>query len=283
MSWWHEPSTKDAFVLSWVSTIITIVFAITGIAYYKTSGSAMCLVFGLENLVDFLSSLVVLWRFWAKGKMTREREKTLKRRELRASMAISLILMLLGMGVIGTSSFDIAIGPGAGYNLDVVLAMAGTSLFCFGGLALFKFQYANAMASESLYKDGVCSLIGTILAAALFTNTLIIRRRPAIWWLDPVVAMICGFSALFLGCHSIFVAWKHRRVPILQLSWWLMSRGDGKTYGKTRTSREDEKDDDDDDENDDESDGEETPAIQMTKKKAVEKADGSTKLSNEIV
>jgi hypothetical protein len=62
-----------------------------------------------------------------------------------------------------------------------------------------------------------------------------------------------------------------------------MSRGDGKTYGKTRTSREDEKDDDDDDENDDESDGEETPAIQMTKKKAVEKADGSTKLSNEIV
>ena len=177
----------------------------------------MCLVFGLENVVDFLSSAIVLWRFWASGKMTRERERTLKRREVRASMAISLILMLLGMGIIASASYDITLGPDRNHdsdNLDMILGMAGTSFFVFGCLAIVKFQFANALSSESLYKDGVCSLIGSILAAAIFTNTLIIRQRPKIWWIDPIVAMVCGFAALFLGFHSIFVAWKVRRVPV---------------------------------------------------------------------
>eukprot|EP00531_Pseudo-nitzschia_arenysensis_P002751 CAMPEP_0116126710 /NCGR_PEP_ID=MMETSP0329-20121206/6471_1 /TAXON_ID=697910 /ORGANISM="Pseudo-nitzschia arenysensis, Strain B593" /LENGTH=291 /DNA_ID=CAMNT_0003620799 /DNA_START=284 /DNA_END=1159 /DNA_ORIENTATION=- len=234
MSCWSEPNSKHAFLLSWVSTIITVAFAITGVVYYVTTGSAMCLVFGLENFVDFLSSVVVLWRFWASGKMTKEREKILKRRDLRASMAISIIMIVLGMGIIATSSHDIAAGPEENtHDLEIVLAMAGTSVFVFGILSLFKFQYANALSSESLYKDAVCSLIGTVLGAALFTNTLIIRRKPEIWWLDPGVAMICGFTALFLGFNSMYVAWRVRRVPIFALSWWTMSRGDGKPYRKS--------------------------------------------------
>jgi len=282
MSCWKEPNSKHAFVLSWISAIITIVFAATGIVYYSSSGSIMCLVFGMENVVDFLSSVVVLWRFWASGKMTKEREKTLKRRELRASMSISLILMLLGIGVIATSSYDIAIGPGIGHDLDIILGMAGTSVFVFGSLALFKFQYANALASESLYKDGVCSLIGTILAAALFTNTLIIRSKPQIWWLDPCVSMICGFAALFLGCHSIFVAWKYRRLPIFSLSWWMMSRGDGKPFGKSPPQPAWERNDGDEDDNNDNED-EDTTATRLKNKTELEMKETPTNLSNEMV
>ena len=37
MACWKEPNSKNAFVLSWVSTIVTIVFAVTGILYYKVS------------------------------------------------------------------------------------------------------------------------------------------------------------------------------------------------------------------------------------------------------
>lgn len=274
MSCWNEPNNKNAFVLSWVSTFVTIVFAIIGIVYYMATGSTMCLVFGLENVVDFLSSVVVLWRFWASGKMTKEREKTLKRRELRASMAISFIMMILGMGIISTSSHDIAVGPdGNSHDLDIVLVMAGMSVFVFGCLSVFKFQYANALVSDALYKDGVCSLIGAILGAALFTNTLIIRGKPQIWWLDPAVAMICGFVALWFGCHSIFVAWKLRRVPILSLSWWLMSRGNGK-YG-TRPPRESSEDDEIDDGQDQ---GDKTDT-----ENEVEMKGTSTNLSNEIV
>jgi hypothetical protein len=202
----------------------------------------MCLVFGLENFVDFLSSVVVLWRFWASGKMTKEREKNLKRRDLRASMAISVIMIILGIGIIATSSAEINAGPEANtHDLGIVLGMSGTSVFVFGCLSFFKFQYANALSSESLYKDAACSLIGTILGAALFSNTLLIRRIPQIWWLDPLAAMLCGFAALFLGFHSMYVAWKIRRVPIFALSWWTMSRGDGKPYRKSERQGNDAK------------------------------------------
>jgi len=103
MSIWKEPNSKSAFYLSWVSTICTLAFGCFAIVSFFVTGSALCLVFGLENTVDFLSSVVVLWRFYAPGNMTKERETVLKRRELRASMAISLILIVLGAGVIATS------------------------------------------------------------------------------------------------------------------------------------------------------------------------------------
>eukprot|EP00536_Pseudo-nitzschia_multiseries_P007960 jgi/Psemu1/305348/fgenesh1_kg.193_\ len=185
----------------------------------------MCLVFGLENCVDFLSSVVVLWRFWVSGEMTKEKEKELKRREIRASMAISGILMLLGFGVISTSTYDIVQGPETKHEMDFVLFMSGISVVIFGILCVFKFHYANKLSSESLYKDGVCSLLGTMLASALLVNTMIIEKKPEVWWLDPCVAMICGVTAMFIGVHTLVFAYRIQRVPIFSLSWWLMSRG----------------------------------------------------------
>ena len=198
----------------------------------------MCLVFGLENIVDFLSSAVVLWRFWASGTMTLEKEKTLKRRELRASMGISITMILLGMGTISTASFDLAEGPNMSDELDVVLVLAILSVIVCGALAAAKFQFAKCLKSESLYKDGICSMIGTALAAALLMNTILIREMPQFWWADPAFSMVCGFFALFLGVHSLYVAWKIRRIPIFSCSWWMMSRGDGKTVEKAPASEE---------------------------------------------
>lgn len=232
MGIWHEPSSKNAFQLSVVSVLLTMVAAIIGIVYYVTQGSVLCLVFGLENVVDWLSSVVVLWRFYAPGKLTQEREDILRKREVRASTAISFILVLLGMGVIGTAAYDLKYGAESEYDMKLVIGIAFSSILIFGTLTILKFHYSRQLDSESLYKDGFCSLIGTVLAVALFVNTLVIRANPDLWWLDPFVAMVCGFAALTVGMHSIVVLCK-RRVPICQPSWWLMSRGDGKDAPKT--------------------------------------------------
>mmetsp|Transcript_24369 Transcript_24369/g.57366 ORF Transcript_24369/g.57366 Transcript_24369/m.57366 type:complete len:279 (+) Transcript_24369:129-965(+) len=276
-SFWTKPNSKHAYYLSWISTILTVVFAIVGISYYESTGSVMCLVFGLENIVDFMSSVVVLWRFWASGTMTLEKEKTLKRRELRASMAISISMMILGIGTIATSSFDLAEGANLSDELDVVLILAILSVTVCGSLAYAKFHYAKCLNSESLYKDGVCSVIGTILAAALLVNTLIIRKMPHLWWADPSVSMICGFAALFLGIHSIYVAWKIRRIPVFSCSWWLMSRGDGKTYDKPPRSEISEESDGDDVEDDD------AVVVDDGDAEAVKKGEESTTSLSEVV
>ena len=149
-------------------------------------------------------------------------------------MGISFILMLLGIGVVVTAADDIVGGAESYYDMQVVLAIAFFSIIIFGALAIVKFRFANRLSSASLSKDAICSLIGTILAASLFVNTLIIESVPSIWWLDPAVAMILGFVAFGIGLHAVVIASCVQGLPIFTIHWWLVSQGDGMDEMKGR-------------------------------------------------
>eukprot|EP00934_Nitzschia_sp_Nitz4_P002362 Nitzschia sp. Nitz4//scaffold13_size275219//40925//41728//NITZ4_000845-RA/size275219-processed-gene-0.128-mRNA-1//-1//CDS//3329535927//2362//frame0 len=226
-AWWSEPTSKHAFILSWFSVVLTALAVVGGLVTFNITDSALCLVFGLENIVDFLSSVVVLWRFYCPGEVTKEREDFLHKREKRASMAISFIMVLLGLGVMASAGDDLATGPEGDSDLSYVAAVSFISIFVFGGLTLIKFRYANKLSSASLYKDGQCSLIGTVLSIGLLVTTLIVEQDSGIWWLDPVFALICGFVALVLGVHAIVVASCFQGLPIFTMQWWFISQGDG--------------------------------------------------------
>jgi hypothetical protein len=192
-------------------------------------------VYGLENAVDVLSSVVVAWRYWAPGKITPEREELLKKREVRASTAISYILILLGIFVIGSASADLSRGyPDVEQEeMKAVFIISFFSFITFTVLTVFKFHYARVLDSDSLYKDGLCSLIGTVLSGALFVNTFIIRSKPSLWWVDPFVALFCGMAALFFGVQSLWVLWRTKGVPIFSLTWLFTSRGDDDKEGSS--------------------------------------------------
>ena len=102
------------------------------------------------------------------------------------------------------------------------------SIFIFGSLAFVKFGYASKLGSTSLRKDGLCSLIGTVLALGLFGTTFLVEKVPSIWWLDPVFATLCGAAALVLGLHAIYVTRFAQGLPIFSISWWVVSPGVGK-------------------------------------------------------
>jgi hypothetical protein len=142
-------------------------------------------------------------------------------------MAISIILMLLGVGVILTAAHDLTEGAEASDDLRQVIAIAFFSIFIFGTLCVIKFRYAARLSSASLYKDGICSLIGTVLAVALFINTLIIDHAPNRWRLDPVVAILCGIGSLAYGSQAVVEASCVQGLPIFSCTWWMMSEGDG--------------------------------------------------------
>lgn len=63
-SWWGNPTAHHAYVLSLFSTCVTTTAAITGIVVYVMTGSSLMLSYGLENAVDLVSDLVVVWRFY---------------------------------------------------------------------------------------------------------------------------------------------------------------------------------------------------------------------------
>jgi len=93
---------------------------------------------------------------------------------------------------------------------------------------VYKFQYSVKLNSPSLYKDGVCSLIGTILAIALFVNTLIIESAHEAWWIDPVVAICAGVGSILFGLYGVCTGYFRDKLPLLSCRWWFASHGAGK-------------------------------------------------------
>jgi len=92
MKFLTEPTIYDAYVLSWVSMVCTILAFFAGLAISVITGSAATLGYSLENAVDTFSSALVLWRFWGGG--TTVPEKELELREKVNHNSKSLILKL---------------------------------------------------------------------------------------------------------------------------------------------------------------------------------------------
>jgi hypothetical protein len=104
--------------------------------------------------------------------------------------------------------------------------VAFVSIFIFGILSIFKFHYGTYLESPSLYKDGICSLIGAVLAGALFVNTLIIDEHPGVWWIDPLVSFGAGTAAIVIGGRAVWAARYEEHLPILNFSWWMLTQGE---------------------------------------------------------
>jgi divalent metal cation (Fe/Co/Zn/Cd) transporter len=203
-------------------------FCVILIFAQKASGSSLVLCFGLENLVDTFSSLIVLWRFYCPNGIDAEREVVLKKREKRASIAISIVLAILGMMIMVAAIYDFRLGPNAEEdNLKMLITISFFSIGIFGVLTVIKYHYSVELQSASLNKDGFCSLIGTMLSASLFVNTLLYMHTKSAWWLDPFVATIAGLASLFIGLRASYIAYVVQGIPILNPKWWVTSTGDG--------------------------------------------------------
>lgn len=221
VTWWTDPNGRHAYVLSWMSLIITFSAAIGGIIASVKLNSSLMLVYGLENVVDFISSAIVLWRFFLPAP-TPLQEARLKAREKRASIGISLVLALLGGGTVITASEDFASGQEDLEDLYSLYYVSFFSTIIFGVLALIKFHYATKLGSPSLRKDGVCSAIGGVLAASVFISTVLaVSTEGDLWWLDPLIAIICGLGSLIYGLYGIYKAYVIDGHPVCTLRWWI--------------------------------------------------------------
>ncbi|KAL7478491.1 hypothetical protein ACHAW6_004252 [Cyclotella cf. meneghiniana] len=217
--WWHEPDAQDAFWMSWVSLLFTAVAAIGGLIGFKKTDSTLILTFGLENLVDFASSVIVLWRFYCPRGCDDAQTEKLKQREERASVAISMVIGMLGLFVLCVAIYDFTQNDDE-QDLALLFAISLASIVVFGILTVVKFKYARALDSPSLYKDGICSLIGTSLSGSLLATTAIIEEIPEAGYIDPVVSLLVGLTAIVYGFRAI-IRLVMDGVPIYHPEWWI--------------------------------------------------------------
>lgn len=217
--WWHGPEVRDAFWLSWVSAVCTVVAAIGGVVGFSRAQSTLLLAFGLENFVDFVSSLVVLWRFYCPHGGDDTTLARLRKREERAGVAISIVIGVLGLFVFSLGILDLLEEERDG-DLGLLFAISLLSIVVFGSLTIVKFKYARDLESPSLYKDGICSLIGTALSTSLLLTAAIIDYAPNAWYIDPVASLIIGVGAVVYGSRVVFHMVRNG-VPIFHYDWWV--------------------------------------------------------------
>jgi drug/metabolite transporter (DMT)-like permease len=179
------------------------------------------LTYGLQNFVDFLSSVVAFWRFYCPGTLTKERVAVLVQREARAGVAISFFILVLGVLVIMASVGDLNAGPkDADEGLAIVAAVSFASIIVYTIMTAFKLRYARKLQSDALLKDGLCSLIGVFLSIIICVNSWIINESPDLWRLDASFAIFCGLFALGIGLHGLVYAYFVQGLPICSPEWW---------------------------------------------------------------
>ena len=198
--------------------------SVAGIVAYLQTGSSAVLGFGLENIIDLASSVVVLWRFWMpySGSLEEnEHSKLLQKREKRSSLAIAFIMLVMAWFLSVAALDDLANETDENVDYESeLLGLAIPFLFVFGFLSMVKFHYADKLSSPALKKDAICSLFGALLSFSVAFNTLVIGHDDSLWWLDPMVAIAVSLACFAIGSYSIFKNIREE-TPILELSWWL--------------------------------------------------------------
>jgi len=197
LGFWYAPTEKHAYQLSLVSCGVTGVAAIIGLSVYKSAGSPAMLGFGLENLVDLFSSMVVVWRFYVGGdaEVTPALIAKLDGREKKASIAIAIILFILGITVVSVAIVHLAENVHGDEN-GLLLGLSIPSVIIFGTMTVIKFRMANMLRSPSFTKDAICSAFGTTLSFGVFFGTCIKMGNEDAWWIDGVVAVLTSIVCM---------------------------------------------------------------------------------------
>jgi len=220
-----NPTAKHAFYLSVIGCFLEGIFTAVGIAGYIHTGSALLLLYGLENVVDLISSCVVLWRFYAPGELTKEVEASLREREDRAAVAVSFLIILLGCLVVPAAVGDLAAGAPIENDVDevdleVVMTISFSSVLIFSFMTYLKLNYAKVLNSPSMQKDGLCSFIGLLLSTFIFLSSWLINTYPVFWKVDAYLAIFLGIIAILIGSHGALQAILEKDMDIFSVAFW---------------------------------------------------------------
>ena len=194
--WIYAPGPTEAFQISIVSAIVTVIAFIAGLSISISTHSSATLGYSLENLVDLVSSLIVLWRFH--GGDTANKEE-LQKREKRASIGIALLMVILAICVFSVAVEHLAEGH-APSALHQLISLSVPSLLIFLILGILKFNIAIKTQSPAMKKDAVCSLGGAILSLGVLIGVGLFQSDDAIWWFDAFVAIIIS---ILLGLYGV--------------------------------------------------------------------------------
>lgn len=204
-----KPGVREANILSWCSIVFTLAAVISGLIVGAKTNSAAELGFAIENGVDFISSLIVLWRFGGGRPIPSEE---LELRELRASVGIALSFVALAIVCTAVAVSHLKLNEPV-THVESLLALSIPSFIVFAVLGGLKLWVGISTKSYAMKKDAACSICGAVLSLGVVIGVAADQHSGGdVWWFDAIVALVVSFVLFVYGMADLV---KNRRYQ-----WW---------------------------------------------------------------
>ena len=174
LPWERRARLVSLLTLGWNATE-----AVVALTAALLANSPALLGFGLDSVVESLSSAVMIWRFQHLDQSQHREDRALK------LVGASLLLLAAFVAFDASSALWHREEPAASY-VGIVLAIVSIALMPV--LARWKRRIANEIDSGALHADAtqtdICWLLAMILLAGICLNAVF-----GWWWADPVAAL----------------------------------------------------------------------------------------------
>jgi len=201
-----------ALIISWISVFVLLILGIITFVFSVIDDSSAAFAFGFDALLDTLSSLVVIWRYWCSELYSPKRE----------SVACLVLghLFLASTGIITWKSIT-TIMEDVPPVLDIKLFYIYlTDAVVCSLLLIAKLYLGWKLESKVLYTDSINTGLEALMAMASIVGEVLSDKSnySGAWLIDPVAALFSAAVLLIYGVgviiHSGLVLKRESYAPV---------------------------------------------------------------------
>ena len=190
---------QRALRLEWATTLWNVVEAFVALGSGLFSGSTALVAFGIDSLIEVMSSVGLLWRLLSAGPTATPEEH--ERAERRALFVVAISFFLLAL-YIAIDVVRTLLARSAPETSMVGIGLSIASLIAMPALGYDKQRTARQMNSKALAADAVETWVCAYLSAALLAG-LGLHLLLGWWWVEPLAALAMVPFITWQGLRSL--------------------------------------------------------------------------------
>jgi divalent metal cation (Fe/Co/Zn/Cd) transporter len=189
---------RRALSIEYVMIGYNCVEAVVALTAGKAAGSIALVAFGLDSIVESLSSLILVWRLSRHQKVSEEEEERI---ENLATRFVGVTFLLLAAYVLFESTRKIVLLQAPEFSLPGLI-LAAASVVVMPVLGYAKYRIGKTLGLRSLVADAKETAVCAILSVALLVG-LAANRLFGLWIADPAVGLLIVFFLIREGVELV--------------------------------------------------------------------------------
>ncbi|XP_059158490.1 transmembrane protein 163a-like [Physella acuta] len=184
----------SALVVSWFSIIFALGAGIAAIVLSMTGNSESLFAFGLDAVLDSLSSCAVVWRFHGNVDCAYSLA-----RERKACVAIGVLFLVSAASLIIKSVVAIILETHESKEVVLYDSFALSCGIVSLLIAVAKIYIGLKLNSQALYTDSIITFVGAASCFAGVAGLELYVEDTRLWFLDSIFGIVCGLFLLIFG------------------------------------------------------------------------------------